>query len=79
MASVIKKYKQYLICYKVQLAKVFISEMCGKYYNKNNYFGIKDSSTSGGKGSVTMSTYEYYDGEKQREQANFAKFEDDSV
>lgn len=52
------------------------SDLASQY---NNYFGIKDSSTSGGKGSVTMSTYEYYDGEKQREQANFAKFEDDSV
>lgn len=43
-----------------------------------NFFGIKTAPTSGGKGSVEMSTFEF-DGGKHKEQAQFATFNNDAI
>lgn len=45
---------------------------------KGNYFGIKNSPTSGGSGSVKMKTKEF-DGGEREEIAEFALFENDAV
>ena len=43
-----------------------------------NFFGIKQSPTSGASSGVSMSTFEF-DGGKHRETAEFAKFDDDAT
>lgn len=52
------------------------SKLASQY---GNYFGIKQSPSSGAKSGVSMGTFEYYDGTKTKEQAEFAVFGDDAV
>ena len=52
------------------------SKLASQY---GNYFGIKQSPTSGAQTGVSMGTFEYYDGAKTRERAEFAVFGDDAV